>query len=327
MESTGGDRKSNPTSTSVSIVIPAYNEVDTIDPLIEETIEALADGLADLYYLDEIIVVDDGSTDGTWEALTSLAERVSELQAVRLRRNFGQSAALAAGIDRSVGDVVVTMDADQQNPPSEIPNLLAKLHEGYECVSGWRRDREDPASKTLPSRIQTSLAKLTGPDINDFGCTLKAYDGQAIRSIDLFGEGHRYIPAQLYAKGYRVTETEVSHRPRTRGETKYGTSRLIKGSLDLLFNIFWIRYSTRPIHLLGSLGAVSVLIGGLIGLHAIFIKYAYGVQLTTKLPRLVLVIALVLFGVQLFMFGFLAEMVTKLHYRDQEPYMIEEVLT
>jgi glycosyltransferase involved in cell wall biosynthesis len=313
-------------TTAVSITIPAYNEAETVEPLVEEVIETFEREVPAAYALAEVVLVDDGSTDGTDEVIRSLAADRAVVRAAILRRNFGQSAALAAGIDHASGDVIVTMDADGQNDPADIPRLLEELSDGWDCVSGWRKDREDPLHKTVPSAIQTSLAWLTGLSIHDFGCTLKAYDGEAIRSVDLYGEGHRYIPAKLHAAGYRVTELPVNHRPRERGESKYGAERLLKGTLDLFFHAFWNRYSTRPLHFLGSIGFLLVLLGGGIGAHALYLNYAAGARLTSHLPRLILLTALVLFGVQLVMFGFLAEMLTKQYYADQEPYLVDTVV-
>jgi glycosyltransferase involved in cell wall biosynthesis len=245
---------------------------------------------------------------------------------VFLRRNFGQSAALAAGIDHATGEYVVTMDADGQNDPADIPRLLSELSEGYDCVSGWRRDRDDPLRKTVPSAIQGRLARWTGPDIHDFGCTLKAYRAVGLDDIDLYGEGHRYIPAKLYRRGYDITELPVDHRPRTAGETKYGTRRLLKGFVDLLFHAFWTRFATRPSHFLGGIGLFLAGIGGLIGGHAVLIKYAFGASLAPRTPRLLLSIGLVLFGFQLLMFGFLAEMIVKQQYRHDRPYRVRTVV-
>jgi glycosyltransferase involved in cell wall biosynthesis len=304
------------------VVLPAYNEQGNIEPLVDEIIDAIdTESLSPL----EIIVVDDGSTDGTGRMISDLATRIPELTAVVLSRNFGQSAALAAGIDISTGDYVVTMDADGQNDPADIPKLIDKLEEGYGCVSGWRRDRQDPLSKRIPSEIQTHLAMRTGPQIHDFGCTLKAYDGDAVREIDLYGEGHRYIPAKLHKRGYSVTELEVNHRPRTYGSSKYGLRRLVRGFVDLLFQLFWNRFSTRPLHVMGGGGILLGTVGAVIGSHAVIMKYLFGVSLLTKVPRLLLAVALILFGGQLLVFGFLAEVLTKLYYRNEKPYRIQSV--
>jgi glycosyltransferase involved in cell wall biosynthesis len=218
------------------------------------------------------------------------------------------------------------MDSDMQNDPADIPRLLDKLEEGYDCVSGWRKDRKDSVSKTIPSKIQTYLAWTAGPKIHDFGCTLKAYRRKAINDIGIYGEGHRYIPSYLYQRGYTVTEIPVNHRPRNAGKTKYGAKRLLKGSLDLFFNAFWNRFSTRPLHFLGGIGFLSMAIGAILGIHAVLIKYLYGASLNVRTPRLILISLLIIFGIQLVLFGFLAEMVTKYHYRDENPYRVLQII-
>ncbi|QLD84793.1 glycosyltransferase family 2 protein [Natronomonas halophila] len=313
-------------STALSIVLPVYNESGNLEPLLEELRQAAeSDNLSD-YQPYEIIFVDDRSTDGSRDLLQDIADKHSNVKVIVLSRNFGQSAALAAGIDSASGNVIVTMDSDMQNDPADIPRLLEELEKGYDCVSGWRKDRKDSISKTLPSKIQTYLAWLTGPKIHDFGCTLKAYRSEAIKDIDLHGEGHRYIPARLHHRGYRVSEIPTNHRSRGSGETKYGNKRLVKGSLDLLFHAFWTRFSSRPIHLLGSLSLLFILAGVTLGVHSVYIKYVHNIPLEPKTPRLILISLLILFGVQLFIFGVLAEMITKLYYKSEEPYRISEVI-
>jgi glycosyltransferase involved in cell wall biosynthesis len=311
-------------SVRTSIVLPAYDEAATLQGLVPEILEDLGEHPA--YGPYEIVVVDDGSTDDTRAVLSGLVADYPEVTAVVFSRNFGQSAALKAGFDHADGEVIVPMDADGQNDPADVPALLAKLDEGYDCVSGWRRDRNDPLAKTLPSAIQTKLARLTGPDIHDFGCTLKAYRAAALEDIELYGEGHRYIPAKLYDRGYRIGELPVNHRPRTAGTSKYGFKRLLKGFVDLLFHVFWNRFSTRPVHFLGGLGVLSFGIGTVVGLHAVAVKYGLGRSLAPELlPRLIFVVAVILFGVILIMFGFLAEMITMVYYRERTPYRIEEI--
>ncbi|KOX92125.1 glycosyltransferase group 2 family protein [Haloarcula rubripromontorii] len=307
-----------------SVVLPAYNESENLKPLIDEIQSTFRNNTT--YGPYEIVIVDDGSTDGTAETIRQIATGSDKVMGVLLRRNFGQSAALAAGIDYATGAYIVTMDADRQNNPADIPKLLTKLEEGYDCVSGWRRDRDDPLSKTIPSAIQTRLAKLTGPDIHDFGCTLTAYRAGGLKEIDLYGEGHRYIPAKLHKRGYKITELPVDHRPRTAGKTKYGMKRLVKGFVDLLFHVFWNRFSTRPSHFFGGIGLVLMTVGGLIGSHMVFLKYAFGQSLEPHVPRLILTVALVIFGVQLVMFGFLAEMIVKQQYRDEQPYRVNAII-
>lgn len=306
-----------------SVIIPAYDEAGNIRPLIEEILDVFEQSEMEQYLPAEVVIVDDGSSDGTQRELRKVANENEQITAIFLTRNFGQTAALSAGTDVATGQFIVTMDADRQNNPKDIPRLLGRLTKGYDCVSGWRKDRQDPPAKRVPSGIQTYLARLTGPDIHDFGCTLTAYRSEALEDINLYGEGHRYIPAKLYKRGYRITELPVDHRERTKGETKYGAKRLVKGFVDLLFHIFWNRFSTRPLHFLGG-GGVLLLIAGLtIGSHAVFIKYFFGTELLSHLPRLILTIALILFGFQLLMFGFLAEMLIKIYYKTDTEYRIE----
>ncbi|WP_114576538.1 glycosyltransferase family 2 protein [Saliphagus sp. LR7] len=308
-----------------SIVLPAYNERGNVEALVEEIV-AVADGAEMAQFRPvEIVVVDDGSTDGTREVIRELAASHDRFRGVFLTRNFGQSAALCAGLDEADGEFVVTLDADGQNDPADVPRLLSRLLEGYDCVSGWRRDRQDPLSKTLPSRIQTSLARFTGPKIHDFGCTLKAYRREAVEELQLRGEGHRYIPAKLYNRGFAIAEEPVAHRPRTAGTTSYGTGRLLRGFVDLGFHVFWNRYSMRPLHFLGGTGVCLLGLGGLLGSHAVVMKYALGASLLPHLPRLVLVVALILFGFQLVMFGVLAEMQSRLLHRETRPYRIARI--
>lgn len=309
----------------VSVVIPVYNERANIPTLVDELHEVVAtDRIADWRPV-EVIWVEDESDDGTAALVDDLASEHDHHHAVHLRRAWGQSAALAAGIDYATGDVVVPMDGDGQNDPADIPRLLAELDDGADCVSGWRRDRDDPLAKRIPSRIQTTLAKFTGPDINDFGCTLTAYRASALEAIDLRGETHRYLPAQLHNKGYTVTEIEVNHRPRTAGESRYGLGRLVRGFVDLVFHWFWCRYGTRPMHLLGGVGFSAVGVGVLLGLVSVVQRFAFAVPLEPRTPRLILIALLVLGGAQFVVFGFLAEMLTKLHHREETEYRIQRV--
>lgn len=319
----GAERESK---LRLSVVLPTYNEKDNVGPLTQELLNILRSERCESYTPFEILFVDDGSTDGTKGRLRTLVSRFEPVASLLLRRNFGQSAALAAGIDYASGDVIVTMDADRQNDPSDIPRLLREYEKGYDCVSGWRQERDDSLSKRIPSRIQSKLAKLTGPSIHDFGCTLKVYSADSIQDIDIYGEGHRYIPAKLYNRGYDITELPVNHRPRERGDTKYGWRRLVKGFVDLVFHLFWNRYSTRPLHIFGGIGLMCTILGIAIGFHALFIKYALGIPLTPRLPRLVFLTALILFGVQLLVFGVLAEMLARFYYRDRRPYRVEELV-
>lgn len=308
---------------ALSVVAPAYNEAANLPRLVDELVAEL-DGLQ--YDPCEIVIVDDGSTDDTERVLASLAEVEPTVRGLTLARNFGQSAALAAGVDHARGDVVVTIDADLQNDPGDIPRLLDVLEDGYDCVSGNRTDRQDPLSKRLPSRVQTHIAKATGPDINDFGCTLTAYRREALADISLYGEGHRYIPADLYDKGYAISELDVNHREREHGASHYGVGRLVRGSVDLLWHLVWNRYSTRPMHLLGGGGVLLFATGLLLGLGSLVQRYAFGVPLEPRTPRLILTTLLLLFGLQLLIFGVVVEFLTKIYYEDEEEYRVDRVI-
>lgn len=310
----------------VSVIIPVHNERENLPQLLDELDAVFLDDAMAAYQPHEVIFVEDGSTDGTADWVDGAARGNPEVAAVHLERSWGQSAALQAGFDAAQGRILVPMDGDLQNDPADIPALLETLADGYDCVSGWRRDRHDPWHKTLPSAIQTRLAKRTGPDINDFGCTLTAYTAEAIEDINLYGEGHRYIPAKLYNKGYSVTEVEVNHRPREHGESRYGVGRLVRGFVDLVFHWFWVHYSTRPLHVFGPLGFLLMGLGSSIGGVSVLQRYVFGVPLGPRTPRLILVGVLVLFGVQLFVFGVIAEMLTTLLYRDDREYRIDRVV-
>jgi len=306
----------------VSVVIPAYNEAKNLAPLVRETADALADGPGEGY---EIIIVDDGSTDETHEKGSHLAQLYDQVTFIELSRNFGQSPALSAGIDAAHGDVIVPMDGDGQNDPADIPALVGRLMDGYDCVSGYRRDRNDPLAKRIPSGIQTRLAKLTGPDINDFGCTLTAYRSAALADVDLYGEEHRYIPSQLYHNGFRIDEMEVNHRPREHGQSRYGAGRLVRGFSDLAFHLLWNRYSTRPMHLFGGAGFLAMALGLLVGSYFVGAKYLTGAALAPNLPQLLLSVGLVLSGMVVVLFGIVIQFLTRIHYSDRPEYRIERV--
>lgn len=307
---------------TVSVVIPVYNERANLPQLFEE----LETVFAELGREYELLFVEDGSTDGTSAWIDKRASDHEHVKAIHLKRSWGQSAALAAGFDHASGEIVIAMDADLQNDAHDIPNLLEKLEEGYDCVSGRRVDRHDPLSKTIPSAIQTRLAKFTGPDINDFGCTLKAYRREALECIDLRGETHRYIPAQLYDNGYSVTEINVNHRPRKHGESRYGLGRLLRGFSDLLFHLIWVRYSSRMFHLFGGGGLVILGSGFGLGLFLLVLNYIDETSLMAQLPSLILSVGMVLFGLITVMFGVTLEFMTKMYYREESEYRIAEIV-
>ena len=310
---------------SVSVVIPIFNEEENIQTLYGELREAL-NGL-DIGY--EIIAVDDGSTDRSFALLKELHERDERLKVIRFRRNFGQTAAFVAGFDHSQGEVVVTMDADLQNDPADIPLLLEKIEGGYDVVSGWRLPRQDPfLTRRLPSLIANWLiSQVTGVHLHDYGCSLKAYRREVVKNVQLYGELHRFIPALASWMGISVAEVPVSHHPRRFGRSKYGLSRTSKVLLDLLTVRFLLSYSTRPIHIFGGLGLISFVVGIGLGGYLSFVKFALGQDIGNR-PLLLLAILLMVLGVQLISIGLLGELVVRTYHETQNKpiYMVREVL-
>ena len=296
-----------PPEPTISIVIPLCNEAATLKPLFEQladTMEAHALGSF------EVIFIDDGSTDESWPTLETLkAAHPEQVVALRFRRNHGKAAALSAGFAQAKGDIVVTMDADLQDEPAEIPNFLAKLDEGYDCVSGWKKLRQDPLGKTLPSRFFNAATRAaSGVQIHDFNCGFKAYRAEAVHSIELYGELHRYIPVLLAAEGFTTTEIPVEHHRRTHGVSKYGWKRLLKGGLDLITVVVLTRYLKRPGHFFGGLGLLSGLIGVLILASLSIEKFVFGHGIGQR-PLLQLGILLVILGVQLISTGLIGELI------------------
>jgi glycosyltransferase involved in cell wall biosynthesis len=308
----------------LSIVVPVYNEAPNAEALVRE-LQASADRLA----LDtEIVLVDDGSTDDTYARLVEAAGDDTRIHLVRLMRNFGQTAALAAGIDHAGGDVIVTMDGDLQNDPADIPRLLSTLDAGYDVVTGWRRDRKDPfVSRKLPSMIANAIiGATTNVSIHDHGCGLKAFRADVAKQLRLYGEMHRFITAIAGDLGAAVTEIPVNHRPRLRGQSKYGISRTVRVVLDLLTIKFLSGFSTRPIHVFGTFGLLTMLTGmvivGVLGIE----KIVFGMELAGR-PLLLLGVLLILGGVQLVTLGLLGEMLARTYHESQgKPiYRLREV--
>jgi glycosyltransferase involved in cell wall biosynthesis len=292
---------------AISIVIPLCNEAATLTPLFEQIAATVrAHSLGDF----EVIFIDDGSTDTSWATLEKLKEAHPEqVVALRFRRNHGKAAALSAGFAQAKGDIVVTMDADLQDEPAEIPNFLAKLNEGYDCVSGWKQLRQDPLAKTLPSRFFNAATRAaSGVQIHDFNCGFKAYRAEAIHSIELYGELHRYIPVLLAAEGFTTTEIPVEHHRRTYGVSKYGWKRLLKGGLDLITVVVLTRYLKRPGHFFGGFGLLSGLLGILILAYLSVVKLIFGQGIGDR-PLLQFGILLVILGVQLISTGLIGELI------------------
>ncbi len=296
--------RDTPTAPDLSIVVPVFDERDSLPELIGEIDAALAS----LGRRSELIFVDDGSTDGSGEYLRDRAAERDDTIVVDLGRNAGKSAALAAGFERSRGDAVVTLDGDGQDDPAEIPALLAKLDEGYDLVSGWKQDRQDPVRRRLASRVFNRVtALISGVDLHDFNNGLKAYRGDRVRALDVYGEMHRFIPVLGAQRGWKVAEMPVNHRPRVHGRTKFGLERYARGMLDLLAVVFMGRYGNRPLHLFGGIGVCFFLIGLVIGIYLVIDKLS-GDAIGNR-PLLLLGVLLIVVGIQLFTFGLLAQMV------------------
>ena len=314
------------TSPDISVVFPVYNEAGNLHALYEET----ADVLARHFPTWEMIFVDDGSVDDSYERLVELHNQDPRVNVIKFTANFGQSAALDAGMKRAQGDVVVTMDADGQNDPADIPKLVRTLRtEGYDCVVGWRKQRHDPLTKRIFSKMAGVIRRFfLNTDLHDYGCTLKAFTNETAHAINIRGEMHRYVPPILKWRGYTVGEVEVNHRPRHRGETKYGWDRLPKGFMDMLNVWFWQKYSGRPIHVFGGLGIVAACIGGMAGLYAVYLKLIVGASLSdTALP--LFAAFMILLGIQFFISGILADISIRNYFqlRDSRGYRIGHVAT
>ncbi len=298
----------------ISIIIPVLNEEKNIEVLYMEIQEVSK--LSSHKF--EIVFVDDGSTDGSLPLLESIQSKNPQVIVIALRKNFGQTAALSAGFDMASGEIIIAMDADLQNDPADIPLLLEKIEEGYDVVTGWRYDRKDPFfSRRLPSQIANKIISwTTNVKLHDYGCTLKAFKREVIKSIHLYGEMHRFIPAIASGMGISITEVKVNHRPRRFGSSKYGISRTIRVILDLVTVKFLLSYSTRPIHVFGTLGLLSGGVGFLIATIMTFQRQFYGMAMSDR-PLLFLSILLMFVGVQFITMGLIAEMLSRTYHESQ----------
>jgi len=307
----------------LSVVIPAYNEEENV-PILYEKLKKVLDGLGQDY---EIIFVDDGSTDGTYQRLKQLAEKDSRLKIIRFKRNYGQTAAMSAGFEHAKGNVIITLDADLQNDPEDIPLLLEKLEEGYHVVSGWRKDRKDPfLSRKLPSMIANWLiSKITGVHLHDYGCTLKAYRAEVVKDLELFGDMHRFLPALIKRRGAKITEVVVRHHPRMFGRSKYGIGRTVRVLLDIMLVKFLNEYINKPLYMFGSVGFLLLGLGLFSLFYLIFLKLFLEEPIGRR-PLLILSVLLILAGIQLISTGLLAELLVRIYYRtkDTKPYVIQE---
>jgi glycosyltransferase involved in cell wall biosynthesis len=306
----------------LSIVVPVHDEEDNVGPLYE----ALATALAALGRSYEIIVVDDGSRDETYERLVRLADADDRFKLIKLRRNFGQTAAMAAGFDHAAGDIVIPIDGDLQNDPEDIARLLEKLDEGYDVVSGWRKDRQDGVVRRLPSRVANWLiGRVTGVRLHDYGCTLKAYRADVIAETRLYGEMHRFLPALAYQAGAEITEIPVRHHPRTSGRSKYGLRRTFKVLLDLM-TVKFLSVGTKPSYVFGGSGLILCFLGSLFILWTAYERVIEGVYVYRQ-PSLLVGVFLFTIGFNLFFLGLLAELVVRTYHESQSKptYLIREV--
>jgi glycosyltransferase involved in cell wall biosynthesis len=311
----------------ISVVVPVYNEERSVALLYDELRSAL-DQLGTAW---ETIFVDDGSTDGTFAALTRLHNTADNVRVVRLRRNFGKAAALRAGFDQAHGETVVTIDGDLQDDPAEIPRLLAKLDEGFDLVSGWKTRRRDRLSRRVLSKIFNRVTgAFSGVHLHDMNCGLKAYRAEVVHGLRLYGELHRFIPVLAHYRGFRIAELPVNHRPREHGRSRYGVERYLRGFLDLLTVSFIGRYRHRPLHLFGGLGLILGAFGTAILVYLTVLK-ALGNAIGHR-PLLMLGVLLVVIGMQFFSLGLISEMITSHHEerageRDRAELLVDEVLS
>jgi glycosyltransferase involved in cell wall biosynthesis len=310
----------------ISVVVPVHDEERSVALLYEELDAALEPGGEPW----EAVFIDDGSTDGTFAALTRLHARTPNTRVVRLRRNFGKSTALAAGFEQAEGETIVTIDGDLQDDPAEIPRLLTKLDEGFDLVSGWKTRRQDPLRRRILSRIFNAVTgRVSGLRLHDMNSGLKAYRAEVVRGLALYGELHRFIPVLAHYRGFRIAELPVNHRPRTHGRSRYGLERYLRGFLDLLTVTFMGRYRHRPLHLFGGLGLVLGLLGTAVLVYLTVLK-ATGEAIGHR-PLLTLGVLLVVVGLQFFSLGLLSELVTSHHEEragadERERAQVEEVL-
>lgn len=303
----------------VSVVIPMYNEEDSLRELFAQIVRVLAE----LEKRFEVIFIDDGSTDTSAEIVKELNAQDARAKLIEFRKNYGKAAGLAAGFDMAQGEFVITMDADLQDDPAEIPNLLNKLDEGYDLVSGWKKVRHDPFIKTQTSKIYNLFTSMfSGIRLHDFNCGLKAYRAEVVKTMNVYGELHRYLPVIAFRNGYRVTELPVTHHPRKYGRSKYGVARFTRGAFDLLTITFLSKYKKRPLHLFGTWGLVTSFIGFIILAILAAQKIFLDAHLSNR-PLLFLGLLMVIVGVQFFSIGLLGEMISETR-ADTDNYLVKD---
>lgn len=313
----------------LSVVVPVFNEAESLR-LLHDELDVAVQGLDREV---ELLLVDDGSTDASWRTIAQLVREDPRVRGIRLRRNFGKAAALSAGFQAAAGRSIVTMDADLQDDPQEIPRLLEMLEDGLDVVSGWKRIRHDPWHKVGPSRVFNWLvSRATGAHLHDHNCGLKAYRREVFEEVHLYGELHRFVPVLAHARGFRIGETEVRHRPRRFGQSKYGVRRFVKGFLDLLTVKFLTGYGQRPQHLLGTVGLLCFLVGfvGLLYLTGYWVAAQlhpeWNLLPLHQRPAVLYSLGSLLLGAQLMSIGFLAELITAYHLRDRDTFSVAERL-
>ena len=301
------DQKLLTDKLDLTVVIPLFNEVDSLQELMNQLSGAIQP--LDIKY--EIIFVDDGSKDGSVELLKKFHETDSHVKIIQFRKNYGKAAALSAGFNKAMGEIVITMDADLQDDPAEIPRLMAKINEGNDLVSGWKKKRFDPLSKRLPSKFFNYIvSRVAGIRLHDFNCGLKAYRKEVTDTLNLYGEFHRFTPVLAHWAGFQVTEAVVQHRPRKYGTTKYGIARFTNGCFDLITIAFLSKFKKRPLHLFGIAGLISLLVGSGISLYLAF-QRIFAQQFLSNRPLLFLGVLLIIVGIQFISLGLLGEMITE----------------
>ena len=311
-------------SLDISIVVPLFNEAESLPELVD-WIHRVCSKHAFRY---EIILVNDGSSDESWQVIHQLAQKYNQVKGISFRRNYGKSAALQTGFQAASGEVVITMDADLQDSPDEIPELYYLIkNQRFHLISGWKQKRYDPISKTIPTKLfNWATRKISGIELNDFNCGLKAYNYKVVKAIEVYGEMHRYIPVIAKWNGFtRIGEKIVEHRPRKYGYTKFGLERFVNGFLDLLSLSFVGKFAKRPMHFFGSLGVASFLLGFCILVYLTVLKVGYGEYKMTERPLFYFGLITLIVGVQLFLTGFLAELVSR-NGHDRNKYHIEDLI-
>ena len=292
---------------NISVVIPVLNEKESLPELVRELEHSLS-----TYSAWEVLFIDDGSSDGSTEWMSDLCTKNSNFKLLQFYRNYGKAAALSEGFKVATGEYIITMDADLQDDPAEIPNLISKLSDGWDLVSGWKKTRHDPLNKTLPSKVFNFVTRLmTGVKIHDFNCGLKGYKQAVVKSIEVYGGRHRYIPALAGQQKFKITEIVVNHRARQFGETKYGGSRMFHGFFDLITILFLNRYTQQPLHLFGMFGIGFLNVGFIVECFVLYFKYALGEPFSKHMALLMFGIMFIIIGIQFFSIGLLGELMTR----------------